>query len=438
MREAVVEIVEESTGRLAARLFRCRDGNQPIDRQDAMKLFPLLLDPATLPPLDTSANVANYGTQIRAALAGHPAIGAELNEIFQTNARSMLRFWIGPLSGESYRWETVCEPPRFLALRDLCTISRLARLDGNGSDTRSFKDTLRMAAFLSPAGISAKAEFDSLVAQVRAARAGLNIQCTVYVGEQDLLDHAPADIEVEPIPYNTIALDQLLRQRPVELLHFFCHGVSLPVQGLELATISDWEAGELSGSVMLSLERLDEILDKTCATWITVLNSCCGAKGVEKLHSMALMLAKRGSPITVGMAEPITGSDATIFSGAFYEALFGLLKAQLGGRAPGNSVTLDLAPAIINARRIVHTEYQRASDAYGRWAVPLLYERGDPLVVQVVDDAMKLRINTIAGLLRNLPAVTPDGMREDILKLLDKEPRVPDALRPDRFGVVPS
>jgi hypothetical protein len=454
IRDALVEIAEESNGGLAARLFRCRLDNASIDYPNARKFFPLLLDPATLPPLDTIANVEKYGSQIRAALATHPAIGAELAQIFQAQDRTMLQFWIGPSQGECFRWETLCESPplSFLGLRDLCTVTRLADINGDGSDVRVFDDVVRMAAFLSPIKISAKAEFQGLMKQVKAAQAaGLNIHCTVYLGEQDLLDQARADIAAgklpgvaaEPIPFNTIDLDQTLRKNPVELLHFFCHGFSdFGTQALQLATISDNEAERETGSVALSIERLNEILDKTNTTWVTVLNACSGAKAVPDLYSMALKLAKGGSPIAIGMAEPISDVDATIFSEAFYEDLFRILHTQLVGAAPGTSVSLDLGPAVVHARRMVFIQYQMAPvDAYGRWALPLLYERVDPLIVQVsppvvADEAMRMRIGTIAGALKSLPDGTPDQMRDDLLALLDKAPKVPMSLRPNRFGVV--
>ena len=48
---------------------------------------------------------------------------------------------------------------------------------------------------------------------------------------------------------------------------------------------------------------------------------------------------------------------------------------------------------------------------------------------------MRLRIDTVAGVLRSLPTTAPPQMREDILALLDKEPKVPEAFRPNVFGV---
>jgi hypothetical protein len=240
------------------------------------------------------------------------------------------------------------------------------------------------------------------------------------------------------MPPSTEALEQVLRQSPVEILHFFCHGLSSAgVQSLQFANTNDYDIDIAPGSVLLSLERLNEILVTTDRTWITVLNCCSGGMAVDQLNSMALYLTKRGSPITVGMAEPIDNNDATIFSEAFYGSLFDIIKGRVNGLTTGQSVTLDIAPAMVTARRRVHNTYQLAPlDAYGRWSLPLLYERAAPLTILKIDPAMKLRIDAVAGMLRSLPAATPDDMRTDILALLDKPPTVPLQVRPDRFGVI--
>jgi hypothetical protein len=154
------------------------------------------------------------------------------------------------------------------------------------------------------------------------------------------------------------------------------------------------------------------------------------------------MLTKDGSPFTVGMAEPIAGVDAAIFSSAFYKKLFSVMQASLVRAAEGSVVLLDCATAVIDARcRVCDTYAVTPPDAFGRWTLPLLYERSSPLAIKVVpaitvDAEMKLRIDTVAGALRNLPATTPPQMREEILALLDKAPKVPEALRPNVFGVI--
>jgi hypothetical protein len=451
MRDALVEITEWANGGLAARLFRCRVDNQDFEYPDAMNFHPLSLDLNLLPPLDTAANVEAYGAKIHAELSTHPAIRDELVQIFGTPG-ALLKFFINLPVGEQYRWETLFQTPSRQFLAHLCAVTRLASMNDNAPDVRTFTGLIRMAAFLSPAGISAEDEFNSISGQIATARAaGLDIECTIYLGEQELLDRKAADvaagglhgIKVAPIPTDTEAIDQLLRNQPVEILHFFCHGIAtVGLQALELATINDTDIGAKSGSVGLSLERLNQILVLTKTTWVTVLNSCSGGKVVERLHSMARTLTKRGSPVTVGMAEPISDQDAPVFSAAFYEKLFDVMHASLT-EAPENSVALlDCASAVIEARVRVHNKYRvTPPDAFGRWTLPLLYERSAPLAVKrvravTVDSEMKLRIETVAGMLRSLPTTAPARMREEILALLDNEPRVPAAFRPDVFGVI--
>lgn len=449
MRDALVEITEWAGGGLAARLFRCRVDNQDFEYPDALTFQPLTLDLATLPPLDTVTNVEAYGTKIRSELASHPAIKAELTQIFGAPADALLKFFISLPAGEQYRWETLCEssPRQFLAHR--CGVSRLASMNDNPPDVRTFSGLIRMAAFLSPAGISAANEFASISTQVAAARAaGLNVECAIYLGDQDLLEPPaggwPAGINVAPIPGDVEAMDRLLVETPVEILHFFCHGVAtVGLQALEFANINDTDIAAKSGSVVVSLERLDQILMLTKTTWLTVLNCCSGGKVVERLHSMARTLTKRGSPVTIGMAEPILDIDASTFSAAFYEKLFAVMRAGLVGAAPNTLVMLDCASAVIEARRRVHNKYLVAPpDAFGRWTLPLLYQRGAPLVVKpvppevTIDPEMKRRIDTVAGMLRVLPPTTPTQMREDILGLLDKDPKVPAEFRPNAFGVI--
>ena len=456
MRDSLVEITEWSDGGLAARLFRCRVDNVDFDYPGALTFRPLALDLATLPPLDTVANVEAYGTRIHAELSSHPAIRDELTQLFQTSSRALLKFFINLPAGEQYRWETVCRapPPKFLALKDVCTVTRLASMNDNVQNVRTFNGLIRMAAFLSPAGIAAKDEFESIRQEIEIAHnAGLNIECTIYLGEQELLDRSNGDIaagrlagiKVAPMPSDTEAIDQLLRKQPVEILHFFCHGIlAAGVQALELATITDVDTGKGVGSLVLSLERLNKILGITGTTWVTVLNSCSGAKAVDQLHSMARSLTKEGSPFTVGMAEPIAGVDAAIFSSAFYKKLFDVMRASLVGAAENSVVMLDCATAVIDARCRVRDTYSvTPPDAFGRWTLPLLYERTSPLAIKLVpavtiDAEMRSRIDTVAGALRILPATSPPQMRKDILALLDKDPKVPEAFRPNVFGVIDS
>jgi hypothetical protein len=451
VRDAMVEIALESSGGLAARLFRAS-----ADYPNARDFAALHLDLESMPQLDTCVNVQTYGAALRVALSNHPAIRDELQQIFGTRAPNLarLRFLIAP-NAERLRWETLFDPPPigFLALKEACTMSRVVDAgDFVELGVRSFRYPLQMAAFLSPAGVSAKDEFEALCAQVKAARdSGLAIECRAYLGEQELLDGAKTieGIKVLPIPSNSYGIENLLEEAPPEFLHFFCHGVvGSGVQALELATINDHDKQELKladpkvGSIKLAIDRLTEVLALAGKTWITVLNSCSGATPVQQLHSMALTIASRGSPFAVGMAEAIDAKDATAFTKAFYARLFDIVQINLSGQA-SSAVRLDLAPAVNSVRRMFHDRYvEEPPDAFGRWCLPVVYQRSDSLTVllpaqeQELDAETKQRINIVARALQSLPPETPDEIRGKILQILDQPPRVPAAFRPNRYGII--
>jgi hypothetical protein len=325
-----------------------------------------------------------------------------------------------------------------------------------GPGLRTFAYPLRMAAFVSAAGITARDEVDKICGHVAAAKAsGLNLECTLYLGEQQLLDDvqkriADGDLKdkgvvVLPIPSRAIDIENFLKSAPIQFLHFFCHGIERAgVQGLSLATINDHDKNDANGdaaaaSIFLSVDALSEALALNTSIWITVLNSCSGAQVMQQLHSMALNVVRKGCPYSVGMAEPIDPEVATAFSEAFYGELFAIVRRELAAGAADAPLRLDLSPAVIPARKMIHAVCcSAAPDAFGRWLLPLLYERmQQPLLVQAVEaipPEMAKRIQDIARALRSMAWDTPDEVRTQVLAILDKDPAVPMKLRPNRYG----
>lgn len=409
-REAVIEIASFDVGKLGVRLWK-----STASYPDATRFKSISLDRSGLPKLDTQENVERYATLIRNALCSHNAIAAELNQIATTTTAAQLRFLVGVPDAEALRWEAVSlRPNTFLALKPNCAVTRIAHAsDIRDPGLRTFSFPLRMMAFLSPATISARDEFEAIIDQVLAARKkGLEIICSIYLGEQDLLEkqleriragELPG-IEVASMPSTGLQIEHFIRNKPPQLLHFFCHGkTDAGEQLLEFATINDWDLEQDTGSVKLTMERLRQTLISTGTTWATVLNSCSGARAVEKLqsaveqlHSMALALAQNASPVAIGMAEPIDAADATIFARAFYGGLFDILDTSLAGVAQGDEVVLDLAPAICDARAALRETFRShpalPEEAFGRWCLPLLYERDTPLTVMRISDEIKPRI----------------------------------------------
>jgi hypothetical protein len=445
--EVVVAIRYQTGAGLVAYL----ESNSPDP--NAGDVVPLQLSAEVLPSLDTVANVQKYGNQIRDALSRHPAIKHELVSLFgrALPERSMLLFFInGPKGeGERYRWETLCgTPTRFLAVDDACTISRVTSAQKNPV-LRAFSYPLRMAAFLSAAGIPAKDEFYEICRQIAAARdRGLDIECKVFLGEQNFLDALQQQklpgIEVAPIPSTAVEIGTFLQNASIQFLHFFCHGVEavVGVQALALATINDHDKNngksvkEATSSIRLGIDRLTTALSLNRSIWITTFNSCSGAAQVlPQLHSMALTVAKQCCPYTVGMAEPMDSADAPAFSEAFYAELFAIVGKSLAGAGKAE-VILDLAPAIVAARKSFHDRYLD-QPCFGRWAVPLVYQRNQqPLMVLAVDAAMAERIQEVARALQAMPGDTPIDLRDKLLEILDKHPKVPREFRPNRYGTL--
>ena len=232
-----------------------------------------------------------------------------------------------------------------------------------------------------------------------------------------------------------------------DVLHFFCHGFSRTgLQHIEFATLADRESGSSSGSSLLSIERLTKMAGLR-RSWLAVLNCCRGANSLEQAHSMAYALvAEGGCPAAVGMNEPIEEVDAVAFASSFYDKLLMECFMPLKDLGAGSYVDLDLAPAVGAARMHLYETYRdKPPDAFGRWLLPILYLSDDPLRIThtgVDDDpasgrALEQKAEFIGKLLRELPAETPDPFRDQLFQLLDQEPRVPETMRPDRFGNFP-
>lgn len=448
-RTATVEIAKGQGGVQ----FRLLESD--IEYPDALDFAQFTLQPGGLPPLKTRPNVMSYGELLRTALYEHPAVRAELVQLFGTLPpdQANLQFVMATTAAEPFRWETLFNHPDFLALKGVCSLKRIAMGSaGNTTGLRIFSGPIRMLAFLSPSDIPSATEFEAIKSAVATARQqGLAIEATVYLGEQDLLDQAGRDaaagalpgIRVAPIPENAVAIEQAILAGPVQILHFFCHGYARDeVQLLEFASISDHDHDGTplaSGSIYLSADRLKQTLTALDTVWLTVLSSCSSAQEAPGLFSMAGGLAKASSPVTIGMAEPIQSGDASVFADAFYKRAFELIGNAIKGLPVGATSMIDLGPAVSDARARLHLSAQNAPDeTFARWCLPILYERYTPLRVgHAPDEEMRKRIALIAQSLRNLSSTTPYELRDQVLAMLDRPRPVPPALRPDRFGNFP-
>jgi hypothetical protein len=452
MRDTVVSI--RGGGNNDMVFFLESDSEHP----EAQDYRPLGLKVEEMPTLDTEINVAAYGSRVHAALSGHPAVGYELTSIFGNGAptRQALRFVMRTPDAEKFRWEAIYggQGPWFLSIRDLSTVSRIAP-SKPGATLRAFGYPLQMYAFLSAAGIKAADEMAAIRDHIVTSRAaGLKIECTAYLAEQELLDQYRAEtatggplqdkgIIIKQMPTTAVEITNLLKDGAVQFVHFFCHGVErIGVQGLSLATTSDHEVNQGAGnanasSIFLATDALSAALALNPTVWVTVFNSCSGAEVLHQLFSMALEVAKKGCPYTVGMAEPIDTGAATTFTQEFYDALFDILKTSLVIAGEPGPVTLDLAPAVIPARRVIHEHCRNMPGGFGRWLLPLLYEAGQqPFVALELPDNIAGRVLDVAKSLRTMQQQgAPAEVRNRVLALLDKDPTVPASFKPDSSGM---
>jgi hypothetical protein len=268
----------------------------------------------------------------------------------------------------------------------------------------------------------------------------LPVEAQIYLGEQALLNEKMAASEPGfsflPMPSSADAMKAEIKCQEFQFLHLFGHGATrLGLSTLEFGTITDNLRGVATGSVKLVIDELVTALEVQKSTWLTVLNSCSGAEAFPQLNSMAFKIAERGSPVAVGMNEPIDAADATRFTRTFYREVLVIVQAALEGSGDGMA-SLDLTPAIVPVRQRFYEMYvEEPPEAFGRWSLPVLYENPASLQVRpLMDMQMKARVDTVAEALRNLPPTTPDTVRDQVLAILDRAPAVPAALRPDRQG----
>jgi hypothetical protein len=448
VKDSTVEISSLEDGSVVFRLLR--SNTQHNHMLEYSRFNP---EPPVLPCLDTLPNVTAYGQQIRSALAKHTAVRDELVQMFGLTSgnEAILSIAMSSSEGERYRWETLCDDQSsFLALRQTCSVNRIVM--GNttqqNSELRMFDGAIRMSAFISPRGITSRGEFDSITIAIAHAQAlGCDVRAKIYVGEQDLLDDALDliangqlhNIQVLPIPADAIGIENAFKNDLPQIEHCFCHGsIKAGVQLLEFASISDHDTCAETGSVQISIDRLNEVLNSIKTVWMMVLNNCSGAQYMPQLFSMAYTLARQAAPVTIGMAEPIDHRDATLFASSFYSLAFEAIVDGTRNLEDGTVTTIDFRSALRSARAALYQAASTAAIEFGRWSLPVIYLREPPLkVTRSTDNRMKSRIDGVAQALRNFPSDTPMGLRQEVLDLLNKPPVVPQPLRPDLFGRFP-
>ena len=452
--------IEHRDGVLQAKLMKA-----DLAVADGRKPFPLQCSADSLPPLDSPANLRAYGDSIRKALENHPAISKVLDQIFLAppGTPRVLCFEVESTEGDQIRWEVLCDTNgKFVAVDGRCQVGRIAEdVATREARVRPFVPPLRIALFLSAAGVDATAEWNGFISAFDTARAaGLELEARVYVGQQELFDDitnevtagAHPGITVGTMPTNDTKLQQLLEQWPPHIVHFFCHGSAGFGTGvLELATINEHALAQ-PGSVTVNIDNLAESQGLR-DSWLVVLNCCEGGQTVDRLHSMAYRVVARGGiPAAIGMQEPVNVDDANAFSESLYPEIFRALSAAVQAVAGAAPLSVNLTATIGPARRALLERHKLTPSNSSRWTLPVLYVHDQPLQVHraltpvtaagagvpaaaaaAVDD-LRERAEQVASFLRAMPPDTPQALRDAALAMLDKPPAVPLALRPDRLG----
>jgi hypothetical protein len=143
-------------------------------------------------------------------------------------------------------------------------------------------------------------------------------------------------------------------------------------------------------SLYLEAGQFRDLTERTSdRPWLLVLNCCESAAAGPKdnLQSLALMLVRDAAlPAVVGMREPVSSTDASTFTKAFYTALL----AEVDGRRAGTVAAdepLNWARYAVCARTTLLDQHQmprtEAAESTREWTLPVVYLRPDPFVVTV-------------------------------------------------------
>ena len=431
----------------------------PVNVKDARRPQDFPCNPDSMPPWQAPGAVRLHGKTLYEKLVGaHPAINQVLTTALQTpNQSPALYFHLLSDDAERFAWETLYEQQNgFLALQCQWAIARMA--DSSANIDRApivvFDAPLRVMALLSAHNVSAQPEWQQLKTAVKESRgAGFPVSLSVLVGEEPLFNQIESevaaegltDITVAPLPNATEAIKDAVNTFAPHILHFFAHGsVGFGAATLQMAHFGD--AGLPSGSIRLAVSellRFDAIRD----VWLVTLNCCETGRAVPDMHSMAHRLVADGVPAALGMMEPIAPVDAHQLCGAFYRSTFKYLQSVLANNATAD-VEIEWSHVLHPIRSALKDFHIQDGDPDSRreWTLPVLYVRPDRFFVTrkaapttvprdtaaPADPEMRRRLDMIGGFLRNLPPDAPEDLRSQTLQLLND---VPEALRPDKFGV---
>lgn len=389
---------------------------EPNDVPDQHRSY--ILDATQLPEAQTDA----VGTAVFRRLAVHPGVA----EAFRRAATQVNHPDVHPIcietstwEAERLPWEALHDPERnlFFALDARWPIARVVALSGVRQSLERLLDLpLRVTAVLAARDRDAIPEWNALAAVLAAAPIPSQVQ--VLVAQQELFDAitslAQPDITVDYVPPSSEQLVQRILEHRPHLLHFFCHGSADYGGYLEVSTLPNRDLGD--PPVSLTANDIGRVASSLL---LTTLNCCEGAQPSAEAHSVAFSAVKNGIPAAIGMREPIDAEDAHVFCKEFFQEALGCL-AGFAGRS--GKQTLDWTNTLRRARsELCGVPLQAKARERKQWSLPVLYQRSEPLLLEIAAVASSLpeedreylfaALETLRARYANLHPSTPPNRR---------------------------
>jgi hypothetical protein len=380
--------------------------------------------------LNSVANVngPNYVQQIGQRLVDILHRNDTIREVLRTALTlqsAPIYFRVGDTRAHRLSWEALYRDQTFLALDARWPIARLPRA-GKTTDTtrRAFEAPLVLVCVLSAVGVDALPEWNGIYDAVQTARQRVPINVTLLAGQEAVLDAArqPNDpnLTVLPVPSASeirTLIDTIRLLKP-HILHMFCHGrIDKGVNMLDVATITDFEAGTGQSSIQIRAQELGEAL-KNPQSWSVVLNTCGGADASTAL-THAEKIVNAGVPVAVGMRRQVDAGDACAFSAAFYPRVFDAVATATESSA--HSREINWADTLLGARYKLRDMHGSDPSTDDSWTIPVLYTRSRAFRINVVapgtaNQEMKRASETkvVDGLVEIIGESAPPGVIDDL------------------------
>ncbi len=440
-----------SVTRLQVRIVR-----SPFNLPNARIAQEFVVTPAHSTPWTNEGAVRARGTALRSTLFGMQWIGdVLLHWSMQSHQRNPLYIQLSDPLAESINWEVMHDGRDFYALNRHLPIARLTDpLNELRQPPRYLSRQVRWMSVISACGIGdQRNEWRAIREALLSARdhipgsAPLTAALRVMVGATALRDEIAGEIarlgmagfcEVELLGDSASrVVEQIVSWAP-NLLHFFCHGFADEFsQFLELAKASDYIAELERGTVRLGTQELQTIANELGNPWCVVLNCCSSAAASPGVQSLACRVVEAGFPCAVAMVEPVTATDAYVFTSAFYPQLLRDLRAAATVLDTQSRASFEWSGPMHTARVAIVGERSLGTK---EWVMPVMYVRGlepfaferAPDIDPAKADEFVTRSKIVADWLKTAGGNADAQSREQVIHDLLGD--VPAAFRPRADG----